>query len=79
MLVGEHGLEAVTQEQLSAHVSLEDMCADERNSSYLFSSFFRNPLFQLRFGIGVLQSPTLVRGPFLRRCCMRALSVFSSG
>ena len=29
MLVGEHGLEAGTQEELPAHVSLGDMCADE--------------------------------------------------
>ena len=30
MLVGEYGLEAGTQKQLSAHVSLGDMCADKR-------------------------------------------------
>ena len=48
------------------------------NSPFLFSTFLRKPLFHSRFGIVVLPSSTLVRGSFLRRCCARALKLFSS-
>ena len=40
----------------------------------MFSTLFKKPLFQLRFVIGVQQSPTLVRGPFPWRWCVRAFS-----
>ena len=40
---------------------------------------FWNPLFQSRFGIGVLPSPTHVHGPFQCCCCVRDLRLFSAG
>ena len=61
-------------------MSALDICVlMNENSSFLFSSFFRNQLFQSPFGIGVLPSLTLVRGPFTHHCCVRDLRLFSAG
>ena len=51
----------------------------KENNSFLFATFFRKPLFQSRFGTGVLPSSILVRGPFPRRCCVRPFRLLSSG
>ena len=45
----------------------------------IFSFLFKKPLFQSRFVIGVLPSPTLVHVSFPCRSCVRAFMIFSSG
>ena len=61
-------------------MSIFEICVlMNENIISLFSTFLRKALFHLRFGIGVLPSPTLFRWPFPRRCCVRALRLFSSG
>ena len=44
MLDGDHGLEAGTPEQFSVHVSLGDLCADEREQLLFLVLILRNPL-----------------------------------
>ena len=50
-----------------------DMCVVlTENRFFLLSSLFKKPLSKLRFVIGVLPSPILVRGSFSFRWCVRS-------
>ena len=63
----------VVSSNLPSILSLAIISLIKGNSSFLFSSSLKKPLFQSRFGICVLPSPTLVLGPHPCRLCASVL------
>ena len=78
MLVGDHGLEAGTPEQFSVHVSLGDLCADEREQLLFVLLIFQESAVPVTLRNWSPAIADIVRWLFPRRCCVRALRLFSS-